>query len=46
MTEQQYELYSLKQNRVYTPENAMKKKIGAFFILTDTDGYMLTTKVR
>ena len=40
------ELFSLKQNRVYTRENATLKKVGNFYILADTDGNFLVERVR
>ena len=43
---QQVELFSLKQNRVYIPDNATKKKVGNFFLLADTDGNFLVSRVR
>ena len=40
------ELYSLKQNRVYTLPNATRKKVGHFYILADTDGNFLVERIR
>ena len=44
--EQETELYSLRQNRVYTKQNALRKRVGGYFFLADTDGEFLITKIR
>lgn len=46
MAEQEIELFSLRQNRVYLLSNATRKRVGSFFLLADTDGNFLVSRVR
>lgn len=40
------ELWSMKERRVYTPENARLTNIGGVFIFSTPAGELLVTKVR
>jgi len=46
MAASEIELFSLRQNRAYTPDNATKKRVGNFYVLADTDGNFLVSRVR
>lgn len=46
MPDPQYELWSMKEKRAYTPENARLVRIDGVFVLATPKNEILVTKVR